>query len=60
MQSIYLSRADYDRLVTALLDLSADPVTGKVEADAIKIALGEFGDVWPSSVQADSKATQSS
>jgi hypothetical protein len=53
---IYLENATYQALVAALRDLPVDPVTGKMEADAIKIALGEVADIWPRSIEAEAKA----
>lgn len=47
MKSIYLPRRAYARLVDAILKLEPDPVSGQVEADQVKLALGEFGDIWP-------------
>jgi len=43
----------YIRLVKALVDPSPCPVTGKVTEDEIKVILGEIGDIWPESIQAD-------
>lgn len=40
-------------LVEALADLEPDAFTGAFEADGVKWALGEAGDVWPESVLAD-------
>jgi hypothetical protein len=51
--TFFLADWTYDNLVAALLAIEPDPVTGKVEADAIKIALGEHGDLWPSRLAHD-------
>jgi hypothetical protein len=51
--SHYLDDKTYARLIDALLNVEPDVVTGRVEADGIKIALGEIGDIWPSTIRAD-------
>jgi hypothetical protein len=49
--SVYLAKATHDALIESLLNVKLDPVTGKIEADAIKIALGEIGDLWPDTIR---------
>lgn len=52
--AIYMEDATYARLVAAIVEAvtTPDPVTGGLDPDAIKIALGEAGDVWPASIAA--------
>ena len=50
MDGIYLDDATYDALVDKLLNNDLCPGSGRVEADQIKTALGEIGNIWPASV----------
>ncbi|MBB4184900.1 hypothetical protein GGE07_001529 [Sinorhizobium terangae] len=55
----YLERIAYDRLVEALMSAPrVNPYTGEPDADAIKIALGEFGDIWPETIREDAEAVR--
>jgi hypothetical protein len=47
----YLDLKTYRRLVRTLAKLKPCPLTGDLE-NPVKIALGEDGDVWPASIQA--------
>jgi hypothetical protein len=41
----------YNDLARALADLSPDARTGRIETCAVKIALGEHGNIWPERVR---------
>jgi hypothetical protein len=51
--STYKSDSRYSRLVRALVNPEPCPVTGMVTDNEIKVILGEIGDIWPESIQAD-------
>lgn len=53
-QPRYLPDADYDRLVLTVIaglvpsfKIEPSPWSGRIEADDVKIALGEQFDIWP-------------
>ncbi len=51
---LFLARTEYDALVAALMDAPrTNPLTGEPDADGLKIALGEAGDIWPESIAVD-------
>lgn len=49
----FIENDTYDSLVAALLSLAPCPFTGMVEADAVKLALGEHADIWPARIADD-------
>jgi hypothetical protein len=51
--STYKPDNQYSRLVRALVNPEPCPVTGMVTDNEIKVILGEIGDIWPESIQAD-------
>ena len=61
MSDIYLSRRDYDAVVDAILGLPVPLLkllsVGLATADDVKIAVGEYGDVWPSSLHPETGGT---
>lgn len=48
MRQKYLDRETYDKLVNATLAIEIDTFVDK--ESAIKIALGEVGDIWPNDI----------
>jgi hypothetical protein len=52
--TVYLPDSHYDRLIEALANPRLSLLNGiPTPADAVKVALGEIGDVWPESIKAD-------
>jgi len=51
----YIDDELYHLLIAELLTLAPDPVTGQVEPDAVKLALGEIAGIWPASIQASAE-----
>lgn len=47
----YMPKDDYAKLIEAIANIPPCALTGAVDLDAIKIALGEVGDVWPDTIQ---------
>jgi hypothetical protein len=56
MTPTYLDNSTYHALVAALAKpLPACPVTGTPDAEAIKLRLGEVGNIWPASILPDDR-----
>lgn len=55
MGAVYLRSDAYDRLIDALLHVEPDAFSGKADSDGMKLALGEFGDIWPESIREDAE-----
>jgi hypothetical protein len=51
---VYLDRETYDKTIAALLAIEPDSLMSR--ADAIKLTLGEVGDIWPDEVREDAEA----
>jgi hypothetical protein len=49
----FIGRYAYDHAVDQIVRLKACPLAGKVTADQVKIALGEYLDIWPESIADD-------
>lgn len=52
MTEIYLDDGTYNRLVTALV-LAVQTPAGEPDESAVKLALGEIGDIWPAFIRED-------
>lgn len=52
----FIDATTYADLIDALLKLAPDPFTDRIEADQVKIILGERGDIWPTTIKADTTA----
>lgn len=48
-----MKKARYDRVVEALASLDRCVFTGRIDTDLIKTILGEAGDIWPGTIEAD-------
>ena len=55
-KEIYLSVVPHHRLAEKIANLEPCPFVGRVTPDQVKIALGEFGDIWPESIREDAEA----
>jgi hypothetical protein len=50
-QAIYLSDETFEALAAEIVALRPCAFAGRVTADQVKIALGEFGNMWPAAVR---------
>jgi hypothetical protein len=50
LKETYIDSVVYDRVVKALVELEPCPFAGVVTVDQVKIALGEWLNIWPASI----------
>lgn len=53
MAQTFMPETNYQKLIAALLTMEPCAVSGEITDNEIKIALAEFGDIWPASIQFD-------
>jgi hypothetical protein len=51
MNEVYLPDESIQTLAEKIAKLEPCPFAGRVTSDQVKIALGEFGDIWPESIR---------
>ena len=53
VMSIYFETAALNRFAKTVVELKPCPFEGRVTAEQVKVALGEFLDAWPASIADD-------